>query len=200
MATAREPVRFNEQDDNRTTITKLNRLVDELYTKLSAAELRVSQVLKFTKDPAADYVLTSDADGKASWAENPSTEPGGSDTHVQFNDGGALGGDSGMSYDKATNTLTLAGDLTGVNTVGCTDVDATGEVQVGGAAEFKDDLSVTGTDHALVVGADSFFYLKNQTVPATAASTGVRGTLIADGSHIYYCTATNTWKRVAISW
>lgn len=33
--------------------------------------------------------------------------PGGADTQVQFNDGGAFGGDAGMVYDKTTNTLTV---------------------------------------------------------------------------------------------
>lgn len=33
--------------------------------------------------------------------------PGGSDTQVQFNDGGAFGGDAGMTYNKTTNTLTI---------------------------------------------------------------------------------------------
>lgn len=32
--------------------------------------------------------------------------PGGSDTQVQFNDGGAFSGSSGLVYDKATGTLT----------------------------------------------------------------------------------------------
>ncbi len=32
--------------------------------------------------------------------------PSGSDTQVQFNDGGAFGGDSGLVYAKATDTLT----------------------------------------------------------------------------------------------
>lgn len=31
--------------------------------------------------------------------------PGGSDTHLQFNDGGILGGDSGLTYNKTTSTL-----------------------------------------------------------------------------------------------
>jgi hypothetical protein len=36
----------------------------------------------------------------------------GSDTQVQFNDGGtALGGDSGLTYNKTTDTLTVGGDL-----------------------------------------------------------------------------------------
>ena len=37
--------------------------------------------------------------------------PGGADTQVQFNDGGALGGDAGLSYNKTTDQLTVAGDI-----------------------------------------------------------------------------------------
>jgi hypothetical protein len=37
--------------------------------------------------------------------------PGGSDTQVQFNDGGAFGGDPGLTYDKTTDKLTVGGDL-----------------------------------------------------------------------------------------
>jgi len=40
-----------------------------------------------------------------------SATPGGSDTHVQFNDGGGFGGDAGLTYNKTTDTLTIAGDL-----------------------------------------------------------------------------------------
>ena len=37
--------------------------------------------------------------------------PGGADTQVQFNDGGALGGDAGLVYDKTTDKLSVGGDL-----------------------------------------------------------------------------------------
>jgi hypothetical protein len=37
--------------------------------------------------------------------------PGGSDTQIQFNDGGAFGGDAGLVYDKTTNKLTAGGDV-----------------------------------------------------------------------------------------
>lgn len=37
--------------------------------------------------------------------------PGGADTQVQFNDGGALGGDAGLAYDKTTDKLTVGGDI-----------------------------------------------------------------------------------------
>jgi len=35
--------------------------------------------------------------------------------------------------------------------------------------------------------------------PASATSTGTAGTIAYDSNYIYICTATNTWKRVAIS-
>ena len=37
------------------------------------------------------------------------------------------------------------------------------------------------------------------TAPATASSTGTAGDIRYDASYIYVCTATNTWKRAAIS-
>jgi hypothetical protein len=37
--------------------------------------------------------------------------------------------------------------------------------------------------------------------PASATSAGIAGQIATDASYIYVCTATNTWKRVAIaSW
>lgn len=38
--------------------------------------------------------------------------PSGSDTQVQFNDGGAFGGDAGLTYNKTTDALTSAGQIT----------------------------------------------------------------------------------------
>ena len=41
-----------------------------------------------------------------------------------------------------------------------------------------------------------------QTFPTTfvsAAATGTVGTIVADTNYIYVCTATDTWKRVAIA-
>lgn len=37
--------------------------------------------------------------------------PGGSNTQVQFNDAGSFGGDAGFTYNKTTDSLTLAGSL-----------------------------------------------------------------------------------------
>lgn len=53
------------------------------------------------------YVLTSDANGVASWqaVAGGSGSPGGSNGQIQFNDAGSFGGNSGLSYNEATNTL-----------------------------------------------------------------------------------------------
>jgi hypothetical protein len=57
-----------------------------------------------------------------------------------------------------------------------------------GAATFSS--SVTATQFALSA---------LNTAPATATSTGTLGEVRIDASFIYVCTATNTWKRAAIS-
>lgn len=36
--------------------------------------------------------------------------------------------------------------------------------------------------------------------PASKTADGVKGQMACDGSYLYICTDTNTWKRVAISW
>jgi hypothetical protein len=38
---------------------------------------------------------------------------GGSDTHVQFNDGGVFGGEAAFAWNKTTNALIIAGQATG---------------------------------------------------------------------------------------
>lgn len=53
-------------------------------------------------DPDTHRVLTS-AVG--------STEPGGSNTQVQFNDAGAISGDAGFTYNKTTDVATIGGVL-----------------------------------------------------------------------------------------
>lgn len=54
-------------------------------------------------------------------------------------------------------------------------------------------LSVTGT-----LTSSGLFGCGGST-PASASATGTAGTITWDSSYIYVCTATNTWKRVAIA-
>lgn len=194
---AREPVRFNEQDDSRTTIAKLNRLVDELYTKLAVAELRISQTFKLMKDPTAGYALVCDADGKGTW-QQVATSAGGSSGQVQFNDAGSFAGDSGLTYNKTSNALTVGGDLNGVNEFDCTTLDVAGNGDIAGTTDLHDTLTMRDNATIVITGTGEF-YLKDQTVPITATSEGTQGRIAFDGSHIYYCSATDTWVRAQMN-
>lgn len=65
--------------------------------------------------------------------------------------------------------------------------DASGSADLPGDLNVDGDVSVGGS---LIVAAQT---------PASAGAAGVAGTIAADDSYIYVCTATNTWKRVAIA-
>lgn len=51
--------------------------------------------------------LTSNSSGGVYWT-TPDPSVAGSDTQIQFNDGGSLAGDSGLTYNKTTDTLLVA--------------------------------------------------------------------------------------------
>jgi len=53
----------------------------------------------------------SNADYDTEWVDQTGGggTPGGSDTQVQFNDGGSFAGDSGLTYDDAAGALTVGG-------------------------------------------------------------------------------------------
>ena len=91
---------------------------DRLYT-LPDTIGTSGQVLKISTrtDTTATLSWEDDLTGT-----NTST-PGGSDTQVQFNDGGTLQGDAGFTYNKTTDSATLVGSLTvgGVNATTGTD-------------------------------------------------------------------------------
>jgi hypothetical protein len=99
--------------------------------QLTTAEVELVQQLVGLGDPNADRVLFwDDSAGSYAWLEmganlsitgttlnatGGSGSPGGSDTQVQFNDGGAFAGDSEFTWNKTNNTLTF-GDSTLTNT------------------------------------------------------------------------------------
>jgi len=78
---------------------------------------------------SSGFVSASSFSGDGSGLTNVSAtvSPAGSDTQVQFNDGGSLGGDSGLVYNKTSDTLTTtnigAFNLTGKLTAGSTEIE-----------------------------------------------------------------------------
>ncbi len=103
--------------------------------------------------------------------------PGGSDTQVQFNDGGNLGGDSGLTYNKTTDSLTITGDLA----VNGSDITTSGS---GTATVFNTNaltLNLGGAATAITMG------------DSTTATTTIRGgTLVGNTTtqNLFNTTAT----------
>jgi hypothetical protein len=71
--------------------------------------------------------ITTSVDGNGNVTINSTGSPGGSDTQIQFNDGGVFGGDAGLTYNKTTNLLTIdsgglvinqSSSLTGIDLIG----------------------------------------------------------------------------------
>jgi hypothetical protein len=61
------------------------------------------------------YVLATNGSGDLSWTVQSGGggggTPGGANTQMQFNNAGTFGGDANVVYNKATNTMTMAGTL-----------------------------------------------------------------------------------------
>ena len=80
------------------------------------ANVHLSPVEMFVGDGAANTTQNS----SGFWKDGvllTSTSPGGTDTQVQFNDGGAFGGTSGFTFTKTTNHVFVANTLTTGNVV-----------------------------------------------------------------------------------
>jgi len=116
------------------------------------------------------------------------------------------GADSTLVSEIATQTLTNKTiDLAG----------ASGNTLTGTTAEFNTALSdgdfctTAGTEiltnktltapTITGAGAISGVFNAQGTAPSNATDTGTAGDIRYDSNYIYVCTATNTWKRVAIS-
>ena len=61
-------------------------------------------------------------------------------------------------------------------------------------ARVEDSLEV-----ADLLTVENFLILSNKFTPAGPTATGIAGQIACDDFYWYVCTATNTWKRTAIS-
>ena len=61
---------------------------------------------------ASKYTGSFVGDGSGLTNVSATVSPAGSDTHVQFNDGGSLAGESGFTYLKGTNSITAITNIT----------------------------------------------------------------------------------------
>ena len=76
----------------------------------------LADILTEASPAAGDFLLLYGAEGdlrKVNWSSLPAGggTPGGSDTHVQFNDSSAFGGDADFTWNKTSNALTVLGTI-----------------------------------------------------------------------------------------
>lgn len=129
-----------DSDDGSNTVT------------ITAQAMSASYTLTLpTTDGDSGQFLQTNGSGSLTWAA-PTAAAAGSDTQVQFNDGGsALGGDAGFIFAKTTGTLTLGkntagGELVLYNELGATDYSATIQPNAAQAAAATITLpAATGT-------------------------------------------------------
>lgn len=100
--------------------------------------------------------------------------PGGSDTQVQFNDGGAFGGSSGFTYNKTTSTATLTNlTVSGTATIAANSLD------------IGTDASITDINTAHTLGVVSLTNSAQGFIKfGTGSALGYNGTNLLYGSDI----------------
>lgn len=123
--------------------------------------------------------------GDGTWATPAGGgSPGGSDTHVQYNDGGAFGGEAAFSYNKTTNVLTissvasLAGDALALS--------ATAPAATTGASQAGENVTVTAAPAVASTDTAGAAAGGNVTITAGAAARLTSGN--ANGGDIVLAT------------
>ena len=108
------------------------------------ANARLPATISVTNVTASTEVSASFLYGDGSNLTNlPAPAAAGSDTQVQFNDGGSFNGDAQFTWNKTTNALTVTGDITA-------------SVNVSGAFFYGDGSGLTGvTATASPAGSDT---------------------------------------------
>lgn len=137
-------------------------LVDDANASAARSTLGLGTAATANTGTAAGNVVALDGSARLPAVDGsqltnlPGGTPGGSDTYVQFNDGGVFGGDAGFTYAKATDALTVAGRV--VTPVIRPASDSTTAIQVqtaGGSAVVTVDttnarVGIGGTPNTLL--------------------------------------------------
>ena len=65
----------------------------------------------------ANFVLTTDGTGNLSWGNGGLANVAGSNTQIQFNDGGVFGANAGFTFDKTDGWLRSPGNITALSEI-----------------------------------------------------------------------------------
>ena len=152
-----------------------------------------SDMLSIVKIDTSNSLFDSDA---AIAITNPNSDTFGRSTNLNFNQGtdASIGRIASIASVYTTFSTSVGGALAfstnnGSGTVGeKMRITSTGNVGIG----------TTSPTTLLDVNADTV-RVRTARTPASASATGATGEICWDANYIYVCTATNTWRRTAIS-
>jgi hypothetical protein len=94
---------------------RFNNSANTFYIALKAGSLGSNLTWTLpTSNGTNGQFLQTNGSGTLSWATvstGTTNNPGGSNTHVQYNSSGVFGGEADFTYDPSTNILTVAGNV-----------------------------------------------------------------------------------------
>tara|TARA_R110000803_G_scaffold79565_3_gene145243 strand:- start:1424 stop:1780 length:357 start_codon:yes stop_codon:yes gene_type:complete len=105
-----------------------------------------------------------------------------------------------LDLKPATDDILAIVDTSGTETKKITVARLMESDVTGNATTATTAATVTTAAQPAITSVGTLTSLKVATsTPASASATGTTGTIAWDTSYIYVCTATDTWKRVAIA-
>lgn len=121
----------------------------DVHLNAGAGKVKLTQAAELEVNGAAGtsgQVLTSQGAGAAPiWSTPASGSPAGSDTQIQFNDGGSFGATANFTYSDIADQVTLG-------------TSTTGSINIGGVGYLTNGTSAftvgSGTDKAISIAAD----------------------------------------------
>lgn len=149
--------------------------------KIIVANAAISQLNANGATGTAGQVLKSGGAGSNSYWADATATVAGSDTQVQFNDGGTLAGDAGLTYNKTTDTLSV-GKAAVVNSTASSNT-TTGALTVAGGLGVAGRINVTD----MAIGNDTVYATVNNSVIGTNnlfATGTVNGSVLSVGGWV----------------
>jgi hypothetical protein len=167
--------------------------------KIIVANAAISQLNANGATGTSGQVLKSGGPGANSYWADTAAAVAGSDTQIQFNDGGSLAGAAGLTYNKTSNNVTAANNLSVTANVASNNYTA-GAGYGGATAGATVNASTIGVSSNTIVNASlSATQLQITNSTATANLTAidlkigtsvVNTTVIAAGANVFANTTT----------
>lgn len=135
-----------------------------------------------------NVTITTASNGSVTIASTASASPGGSDTYIQFNDGGtSFGGDSGLTYNKTTDSLTIVGDITGSSAVFSKNLTVLGTASFSFVETLNQQSLIVGDKYITILsGATDHTSLDGSGILFGSGSIGPTVNELGSNAHVRY--------------